>query len=154
MSLTGLVQYDSSDDSNEEIDNEEISESIGKINISLQNKVNEIHKDEFKAINTVQSGRKLLLPDPIQLSERLETNSSDVSVDNSSKNLFLNALPKPKATQIDEEFEEDDIIPMPKVSKFVIEKPPKKPKGPVKILIPSLSDVNFPILLENLKKNK
>ncbi|KAK0086025.1 hypothetical protein PV326_005711 [Microctonus aethiopoides] len=140
MSLTGLVQYDSSDDSNEEIDNEEISESIEKINISLQNKVNEIHKDESKAVNTIQSGRKLLLPDPIQLSERLETNISDVSVDNSSKNLFLNSLPKPKATQIDEEFEEDDIIPVPKVSKFVIEKPPKKPKGPVKISIPSLSD--------------
>lgn len=77
----------------------------------------------------------------------LQTNqTSNVSTDNGAENesnVIFGSIPQPES--IKNINDEDDSLPLPKKVDYgdIIEKPPKKSKGPAKIFVPSLSDVSY-----------
>ena len=91
----------------------------------------------------------------LQISDKLLISKHDTSVDNendtniepvktnrSSEKLHFDKLPKPKSliSETKDIVEEDDIPPK-KETEFKSEKPVKKDRIPVKITVPSLSEV-------------
>lgn len=136
MSLAGLVEYDSSDES----DNDTTKE-IPSLVPTKDRKIN--NQATVEAVTDATSNI-VLQPnfpksDSINIEDGLETDIGYVN--NTSNNLCLNTLPKPKTAKIINEVIENDV-PKPIIKSFVIDKPTKKERGPVKISIPSLSDVS------------
>ncbi|XP_014297861.1 proline-rich protein PRCC [Microplitis demolitor] len=137
MSLAGLVEYESSDESENEDCPEENTVKIVTNTANSDNLTN-----DTKIIQS-NNKTKLHLPEPVQKIKEKTRLELAIIVDNSSNNLAFDILPKPiteLTNNVEIEEEEDDDFPIISMKKITIEKPVKKIKGPVKISIPSLSD--------------
>lgn len=140
MSLAGLVEYESSDESENEDCPEENTVKIVTNTANSDNLTN-----DTKIIQS-NNKTKLHLPEPVQKIKEKTRLELAIIVDNSSNNLAFDILPKPiteLTNNVEIEEEEDDDFPIISMKKITIEKPVKKIKGPVKISIPSLSDVSY-----------
>ncbi|XP_011500307.1 PREDICTED: proline-rich protein PRCC [Ceratosolen solmsi marchali] len=122
-----LVAYGSSDES----DNEEETSEQPQVE----------RKTQSAAIQNVNKTSKLQLPVPkLEEPHELEGESTN---NHKEQTLNFDVIPKPKLIEenIEINLQEIDNAPMPKKIDYgLIEKPPKKKKGPIKISIPSLSD--------------
>lgn len=89
---------------------------------------------------------RISLPIPKTVQKEKNINSSLDSQNSGTIN--FNILPQPKQKEISNTKieEEDDYFPPQKVPLDFVEKPEKKEKGPVKISVPSLSDVGIVII--------
>lgn len=100
-------------------------------------------QDEKLSISENRSRINLPIPKTIHPEKVLVKNKSDEE-DFHNSTINFNVLPQPKHKEIIETTIEDgDYFPPPKTMQEQIAKSEKKEKGPVKISIPSLSDVSI-----------
>lgn len=169
-----LVAYGSSDESSDEeiVTNEDSTKQLNNTKSIIENNI-EISKiidipikdetlQETKIQTTItidnipkaeksltnENRNRINLPIPKIVQEKdLNVNKNIVNDIHNNGTINFNLLPQPKHKDIVEttiEDDDDDCLPP---SKLLLEKPEKKEKGPVKISVPSLSDVSYQLLI-------
>ena len=146
-----LVAYGSSDESSDEevTQDQNPRESISDSKTSVNNPNNKCHDDATPVKSIAKT--EICLPRPRQecdVSESAAFTISENDAEQTTGRIKFAALPKPqsvqsKLTEVFEEIEENDDIPLYVPKPFTTEKYAKQERTPVKISIPSLSEVNY-----------
>ena len=145
-----LVAYGSSDESGDEevIPNEESVQQTSTIIDIKQNSKNLEGLQTFE-IPVDKARSTISLPTPkSEKTEKISNETNRISPPSSTSELGkinFNLLPQPKRVEnVDEFIENDeDYVPPIKNTELQFEKSVKKEKAPVKISVPSLSDVSI-----------
>ncbi|XP_063995729.1 proline-rich protein PRCC [Diachasmimorpha longicaudata] len=130
MSLVGLVAYDSSDESGDEVTSDEQNALVPPKTI----------------INNGNAPRISNLPEVANETQETEPNKYE----NLPESSLFNSLPKPRSCQ--PPLAEDHEMPVTKTTQIPSELPQKREKAPVQFLVPSLSD--FKDVDEEMEKKK
>ncbi|XP_034940397.1 proline-rich protein PRCC [Chelonus insularis] len=138
MSLLGLVDYGSSDESDNDDSQEGNKITTNSIDVSCNDNSTNIINTKLE--NATINVDKVLENTPVltEKKSRLESQQDEDDDIRPSESIFSSLLPPPKDNLVGSSILEEDVPVI--VNKFPIEKPPGKKRGPVQISIPSLSD--------------
>lgn len=137
-----LVAYGSSDESSDEEVNSDVAETQRAVNETSSSLTNA--KESTNVEKTVKPKSHMSLPVPRykQSSVEVDDNEGTNCPEGNKHRVEFGALPKPKSSIYPvEEIVEDDDIPLFQPKQFVSEKIVKQDRTPVRISVPSLSDV-------------